>query len=460
MQVTLPTGTGLYSDPQVILPTGYPANGGNPLAVYVHGASEDKTAPLTRPGKPVLIEAMSDAGWIVASIDARGENWGNAASVGDYLALLAWLRANYSLTGVEVLVAQSMGGLDGFSVMAQEQSIAGLVGWFPVCSLAQMFPGTYHGDISTAYGLANDGEYAAKTAGFDPMRLAPSLFAGRRYFFSASPEDTIVPKSFHSDAMRAKIAPYAAEATLFTSAGEHGAEFPTVGQTLAFLERCKTKGQTMPVTAYDQTGEISILAAKTSSTPEAVAYSEAIAAPAVPQATISQVITDLLAQFPVALKAVIDLKNRRVFAASDTEGTALQTLATSGAGLKTLILAPDTGQTGTSLVWSEYGSTTLTDADGVAALATIEAAKPKMSVGSLVSKMIAAASVTEDWDVEKTLIIVDQVAKRVAIVRDTDGAGVTAVNGRTVNGDQVCIQFAEPPVAPEASKLPFEGGEV
>jgi hypothetical protein len=197
-----------------------------PLVIYHHGAGEDQDALLTDALKAGIVSAMLDAGFIVAGSNAHGNNWGNQNSLDDYSALYTYISANFNISAV-IHLSQSMGGISGLLCTAAGSPVpAAWVGIYPACSLSAAFganAGIFAADIRAAYGIASDGsDYAAKTAGHDPLLIAASTFAGRRLRFYASTGDTVIPRASHSDPMAVHVSGTAAEATVISCTGNHG----------------------------------------------------------------------------------------------------------------------------------------------------------------------------------------------------------------------------------------------
>ena len=207
---------------KVLIPTNYVAS----AVVYHHGAGETAASLTSDPLKAGVVARLLDDGYLVASSDAAGENWGNQAGLDAYTALQSYLVTNYAPTKTAIF-SQSMGGCTG--LLAASTGFTGLCAWFgicPVCSLSSMFAanaGTYAGAIRTAYGIAGDGsDYASKTSGFDPALKSASLFNRLPMRFWSSSGDTVVGKTTNSDAMATLVSGSKAESTNVACTGDHG----------------------------------------------------------------------------------------------------------------------------------------------------------------------------------------------------------------------------------------------
>ena len=203
-----------------------PDNYAGRSVVYHHGVGEDQTALTADSLKSGVVAQLLSEGYLMSGSNGAGENWGNQASLDAYLALQAYLVANYAPTGTAIF-SQSMGGCSGLQAAAA--GMTGLKAWFgiyPVCSLANMFGGNaggYAGAIRTAFGIAGDGtDYASKTAGHDPLLLSASAFSRLPMRFWASPGDTVVTKAGNSDPMAVLVAGSKAESTVVLCSGDHG----------------------------------------------------------------------------------------------------------------------------------------------------------------------------------------------------------------------------------------------
>ncbi len=217
-----------------------------PLVVYCHGAGETEFSIFGRKPKEEVIATLTANGYFVMTSQANDNNWGNAASQATIKALYdALVGSGWDFSRV-VFVGQSMGGLDGLSMLANSTdwpTAKGFYGLASVCSLSNMYgggAGTYEAQIEAAYSFADPTGYAAATAGHDPLLLTASLFNGKRLRFCASSADTVVDKAANSDAMSAHVAANATEFGIITHTGDHGSDvlFEHAADVLAFCNRC------------------------------------------------------------------------------------------------------------------------------------------------------------------------------------------------------------------------------
>ena len=215
-----------------------------PLILYVHGSGESFRSLLDDPRKTACVAAMLEQGYILAGSAAHGtDNWGNQASVDDYVDLYRYCAAHYSV-GKVIIWSQSMGGLDGLTAIA-ENKVPNVVGWlgtYPVCNLANLYSGGgFTSRINAAYGITGTGAstFENLTAGLDPAVRPASDFHNLPMRFYASPEDTIVPKAQNTDLLAAHMSSSTAEHEVVPCHGNHGdASHFQPADYLSFIQRC------------------------------------------------------------------------------------------------------------------------------------------------------------------------------------------------------------------------------
>lgn len=211
-------------------------NGG--LVMYYHGSSGTQDSYVDSLHLAITTE-LNARGWVVAASYAAGNNWGNAAGLAAHQALYDYVIAAYRIAKI-VHWGVSMGGLAALSLVANQTVRAdGLMLVYPVIDLAHMQANSYlQSGINDAY-VANNGNFATKSAGYDPMQRTTSLYLGIPMRFYASAADTIVPKTNHTDAFRTKIAATTAEYGLQVCTGDHGDTSHFQTQDAAdFVTRC------------------------------------------------------------------------------------------------------------------------------------------------------------------------------------------------------------------------------
>jgi hypothetical protein len=192
------------------------------LVIYHDGMGESETSIVTDSLKATTIQALVDAGCIVASSNSHGDSCGNQDSLDDYVALYDYVVARWKVSGV-LHLSQSMGGLSGLLCYAQDlvPNARGWAGIYPACSLSN-FAGSFPVATRTAYGYQEDySDYPELTAGHDPVLLSTSVWNGRRLISWASASDGLVPKAANTDVLAGR-ATGAAEMTVITATGNHG----------------------------------------------------------------------------------------------------------------------------------------------------------------------------------------------------------------------------------------------
>ena len=232
---------------RVCLPPTYDSRTPCPVVMYHHGSSETAAAPFAGTEKRAMMQALTNAGYIVASTDAAGiTSWGNNAAIQSYIYLYRYLRDHVAIGPIHHL-AQSMGGISALlTLAAREVPAASVALIFPCTNLAAMYANTGWGSdftvpINAAYGIPGSGTYAAQTAGHDPALMAPTAFRGVPVWGIGSHGDVIAVRSLNLDPFVAAVTPYASEVTVLTSTGDHGdaTNFNATAQAslLAFLNR-------------------------------------------------------------------------------------------------------------------------------------------------------------------------------------------------------------------------------
>jgi hypothetical protein len=230
-------------------PIGYDSSVTTPVVMYFHGVGENDRDVWGDSNKATL--DLQSAGYIVASSNVHGDNWGNQTSIDDGFNLYEYLRTVAPI-GPVLILSQSMGGPTGLQTLADTR-IPGVCGWagiYPVINLAYEYATypTFAALIKTAFGIAADGsDYAAKTAGYDVALLADTAFRHRTnptgdgvpLRFYASAGDTVVPKAQNTDPFAARVAAHHAEADVVVCSGDHGdiSHFQSA-DLLAFFGRC------------------------------------------------------------------------------------------------------------------------------------------------------------------------------------------------------------------------------
>jgi acetyl esterase/lipase len=217
---------------RIQLPPNYDSLQPCPLIVYCHGAGQTSVdiGPHTALSLPMM-QALNNAGYIVASSTAHGNTWGNATALNDYQTLYRYVRDHYNI-GPVIIGGQSMGGIAAMNLVASRKipGVSGIMLFEPAFSLQSMYysptdPYDLIPQIAAAYGItgasSGAGSYAVQTAGFDPALLSGYSFLGLPVWTTGSPSDTVVPFSANEQVLMTNLTPYAASVTYFATTGDH-----------------------------------------------------------------------------------------------------------------------------------------------------------------------------------------------------------------------------------------------
>lgn len=222
-----------------------------PWCLYHHGAGESQTGITADSLKTGIVTRLTDDGWIVASSNAGGDNWGNDASLTAYLALQTYIEANYTVSAL-AFFSQSMGGLSGLRAAASG-SYPKLRAWFgiyPACDVLSVYDANagFQAAILSAWGAANRAALVTALSGKNPTGLTGSAFAGLSMRFYCSNQDTVVTKAANSDVMLPVVAGGGARAEpLAVCSGAHGdASHFQPADVAAFLGRAINRGSPTP----------------------------------------------------------------------------------------------------------------------------------------------------------------------------------------------------------------------
>lgn len=214
---------------RVLVPDTYNSLKRTTVVMYHGGVGETETAATNDSLKEGIVQALVDAGCLVAAVNGyAGDDWGNQTALDDYDAMYDFVSTRWDGDDV-IILCQSMGGLSGLSAYAGNlyANVRGYVGIQPCTNLSAMFAanaGSYASSIRTAYGIAADGsDYATKTSGYDPNLYTTSVWSGKSFRFYASSGDTVVSKTNNSDAMLTKVTSGGASvASVVSCTGNHG----------------------------------------------------------------------------------------------------------------------------------------------------------------------------------------------------------------------------------------------
>lgn len=235
---TIPSGQRIM----VLVPSSYSDSVGAPLIIYHHGVGEDERALVKDRLKGECVEALLKAGYILAGSNAHGNNWGCPEALDSYVELYRYLIAHYRINRTSFW-SQSMGGMSGLLAL-RDKRIPNVIGWlgtYPVTNLKSSYGmKRFAEQIQAAFHFNDASEFNEKTTGFDPVQMNPASFKVQRVRIYASAQDTVVPKTDHTDAIARILADGRKELEVVTCRGDHGDPshfIPT--EYVAFFDRCR-----------------------------------------------------------------------------------------------------------------------------------------------------------------------------------------------------------------------------
>jgi pimeloyl-ACP methyl ester carboxylesterase len=208
-----------------VIPASYRPEIQWPWVIYNHGYGQRGSDIYSDSHLRPLVESLALAGYIVIASDYRSTNcWGNAECDADIANLQDVWRAHLNLKPRPYVIGESMGGIVTWNAIAHRKlRPAAVVGIYPACSLAAMYPiGTLGYSIEAAYGFSSPGQLAIATEGYDPILDPPSDFAGFPIVMWASYADKVVARSANEDPFAAAINAAGGKVMIHTSRGNHG----------------------------------------------------------------------------------------------------------------------------------------------------------------------------------------------------------------------------------------------
>ncbi len=178
------------------------------LVLYIHGASGSAEAINEPPVLSLTKELLRD-GFSVAASDAHGpQNWGDPASVADYVRLDRRLGFKHVL-----ILAQSMGGLDGLQLVDRLHPEA-WAGIYPVCN------------ARSSYKSAELRPFVEEAWPGPPPKVLspvePKDVASLPVLIWASPEDKVVSFKENSELCAHRLRSRGADVKLVRTEGDHG----------------------------------------------------------------------------------------------------------------------------------------------------------------------------------------------------------------------------------------------
>jgi pimeloyl-ACP methyl ester carboxylesterase len=215
---------------RVVVPANYDPRVPAPLIIMTHGAGRDQSQMSTTTAQQTVLANFLAAGYIVASHNQHGSNWGNPIANDDVVALYQWVIKRYAIQGAPFIWTHSMGALSALNLISTARiPCAGIAIVDGVFSLGyqytQNWNGTEQAQIIAGWGMAANGSnYGTLTAGWDPLINAqndPSVYRGVPMLITSSAGDTHVPEQYNALAFEALVNGYDS-VTHIEHTGNHG----------------------------------------------------------------------------------------------------------------------------------------------------------------------------------------------------------------------------------------------
>lgn len=226
---------------RVVLPPNYESRSPSPLAIMFHGAGTlGEVVFADDPNSTYIPNALTAAGFIVASAQYMPyqNSWGSQNAVDTYTALYKYVRDNFNIGSVAIH-CHSMGGTESLNCLARN-IIPGVVSWSGTSVTANLgfnyTSALFKTDITNAYGIASDGSnYAAMTAGFDPILRSGDAFRELPMMIVYATDDTVVDYTQNAQKLIANVTPYCPDLRVSTTTGGHSFNWqPWASQFAAF----------------------------------------------------------------------------------------------------------------------------------------------------------------------------------------------------------------------------------
>jgi len=146
----------------------YHTGGGETATVLNEGENE----------KSGIFEALSDAGYIIASATSGPAHWGSPVALRANDVLFRAIRSRFGVSQVAIL-CQSMGGLSAYSWASRNpQSVLGIYGLYPVTDLGSMLRGELGEKILQVY-KSQGVDLSKDLESYNPIdRLSPIVASG------------------------------------------------------------------------------------------------------------------------------------------------------------------------------------------------------------------------------------------------------------------------------------------
>jgi hypothetical protein len=181
-------------------------------AIWAHGQGGNADARMTSSWFRVLTEV----GWVIASSDMHGNNWGNESAVQSLVDLDAWAQS-LAPTEQTMMIAASMGSMATLNALrfgaVEAQCWYGTMPAIDTDAIRSTLP-TADAQIQAAYGGIVPDPYKVQLN-------SPPLPDGTSYHVRYSNADTLVPPSQHAEVLLSLLGE---RATSSEATGEHGDE--------------------------------------------------------------------------------------------------------------------------------------------------------------------------------------------------------------------------------------------
>lgn len=187
------------------------------LVLHCHGYVDTAEHVLTARMKTTA-DGMLDRGWVIASHEMHGNNWGGPDAINDLQDTYHWAAHQWHVKKV-ILHGFSMGAMPVYNTISRKAlpDIAAAITVNGVVDV-QANPDWYE-SASAVYGGMTIEEMQTYQAGYDPARDDPHRWAGTKIFIVGGTSDTVVPPALH---MQPFIARAATPDTITYLEGDHG----------------------------------------------------------------------------------------------------------------------------------------------------------------------------------------------------------------------------------------------
>jgi hypothetical protein len=208
-----------------IVPKSYTPSKSSPWIIYDHGFGQTISSITADPPQSTFVQSLAAGGYIVIASEYRNlACWGDMQCAEDVANLQTLWHSLLNLAPQPFVIGESMGGIVTWNAIShQTLKPLAVVGIYPVCSLANVYAkAVFTPTIQSAYGFQSAEQYAAATAGFDPLLTPPRTFAGFPIQMWASYSDETVSRSQNEDPFASAVNAAGGNVIIHTSHGDHG----------------------------------------------------------------------------------------------------------------------------------------------------------------------------------------------------------------------------------------------